>query len=344
MTPRIVKLIAEIDEFKGYWKGMSTLNVDFLSNLRILATIESIGSSTRIEGAKLSDSEVSALLKGIERRSFKSRDEQEVAGYAEALQLVQESYDEIDLTENNIKYLHKVLLKFSEKDTWHLGEYKKHPNHVAAFDVDGHEIGILFETASPFDTPQMMESLVTATGKNLKDADTHPLMVIADFIVRFLAIHPFQDGNGRLSRVLTNLLLLRSGYAYVQYSSHESIVEANKDKYYLALRTAQSNLSSSEKSPEIWTAFFLEMLKDQKDHLLKKIEREKIAHALPDVSIQILNLAKEHGRVTVSFVTNVLQVNRNTIKKHLQHLVRTEKIVLHGKGRGSYYSPFTRGY
>jgi Fic family protein len=344
MTPRIVKLIAEIDEFKGYWKGMSALSANFLSNLRILATIESIGSSTRIEGAKLSDSEVSALLKGIERRSFRSRDQQEVAGYAEALQLIQKSYDEIDLTENNMKYLHKVLLKFSDKDAWHLGEYKKHPNHVAAFDADGREIGILFETASPFDTPQMMESLVSDTIKNLKDADTHPLPAMADFIVRFLAIHPFQDGNGRLSRVLTNLLLLRSGYAYVQYSSHESIVEANKDKYYSALRTAQKGLKSGEKSPEIWTTFFLEMLKDQKDHLLKKIEREKIAHALPDVSIQILNLAKEHGRITVSFVTSVLQVNRNTVKKHLQHLVRAEKLVLHGKGRGSYYSPFTKGY
>ena len=236
------------------------------------------------------------------------------------------------------------MLKFSDKDGWHLGEYKKHPNHVAAFDADGREIGILFETASPFDTPRIMESLVSATQKNLKEADTHPLMAVADFIVQFLAIHPFQDGNGRLSRVLTNLLLLQSGYAYVQYSSHESIVEANKDKYYLALRTAQKKLKFGETSSEIWTVFFLEMLKDQKDHLLKKIDREKISHTLPDVSLQILNLAREHGRITVSFVTNVLQVNRNTIKKHLQHLVRTEKLILHGKGRGSYYSPFTRGY
>jgi Fic family protein len=344
MTPRIIRLIAEIDEFKGLWKGMATLSVDFLASLRTLATIESIGSSTRIEGARLTDSEVSAIIKGIRARSFRSRDEQEVAGYAEALLLVQESYDEIDLTENNIKYLHKVLLKFSDKDTWHLGEYKKHPNHVAAFDADGREIGILFDTASPFETPQMMNALVSATHKNLKDVDTHPLITVADFIVRFLAIHPFQDGNGRLSRVLTNLLLLRSGYTYVQYSSHESIVEANKDKYYLTLRMAQKELGSGEMSPEIWTAFFLEMLKNQKDLLLKKIEREKIAHALPDVSIRILNLAKEHGRVTVSFVTKVLQINRNTAKKHLQYLVRTEKLVLHGKGRGSYYSPFARGY
>jgi Fic family protein len=215
MTPRIVRLIAEIDEFKGFWKGIATLSVDFLSNLRVLATIESIGSSTRIEGARLTDAEVSALIEGIGTRSFRSRDEQEVAGYAEALRLVQESYDEIDLNENNIKYLHKVLLKFSDKDTWHLGEYKKHPNHVAAFDADGREIGIIFKTASPFETPQMMEALMAVTRKNLKDVDTHPLIATAELIVRFLAIHPFQDGNGRLSRVLTNLLLLRNGYVYV---------------------------------------------------------------------------------------------------------------------------------
>lgn len=340
MTPRIIRLIAEIDEFKGYWKGMATLSNNFLSNLRILATIESIGSSTRIEGAKLTDSEVSALLEGRNIRSFKSRDEKEVAGYAETLRLVQESYDDIDLTENNIEYLHKVLLKFSDKDTWHMGNYKQHPNHVAAFDADGREIGILFETASPFETPQMMEALVSATEKRLKDPDTHPLTAIADSIVRFLAIHPFQDGNGRLSRMLTNLLLLRSGYVYVQYSSHESIIEAYKDKYYLALRTSQKELGSGEKSSKIWTAFFLEMLKKQKDHLLEKIEREKIAYALPEVSIRILNLAKEQGRVSVSFIANVLQLNRNTVKKYLQHLVRSKKLVLHGKGRGAYYTPF----
>ncbi len=340
MTPRIIKLIAEIDEFKGYWKGMETLSVNFLSNLRTLATIESIGSSTRIEGARLSDQEVSALLKGMDVRSFRSRDEQEVAGYAKALQLVQESYDEIDLTENNIKYLHKVLLEFSDKDTWHLGKYKNHPNHVAAFNADGREIGILFETASPFETPQMMDALVLATRKKLKDDDTHPLIAISDFIVRFLAVHPFQDGNGRLSRVLTNLLLLRSGYAYAQYSSHETVVEANKEQYYLALRTAQKGLGSGKELSASWTEFFLEILKKQKDHLLEKLDREKIAHALPEVSIRILNLAKEHGRVTVSFTAEVLQVNRNTVKKHLQNLVRNGKLFLHGKGRGAYYTHF----
>jgi len=143
LTPRIVKLIAEIDEFKGFWKGMQSLSAKSLSTLQVFATIESIGSSTRIEGAQLSDPEVSALLEGLDIQSFRNRDEQEVAGYAKAIQLIHDRYEQIDLTENNIKYLHKVLLQFSTKDEWHLGEYKKHPNHVAAFDSIGNQIGII---------------------------------------------------------------------------------------------------------------------------------------------------------------------------------------------------------
>ena len=185
MTPRIVKLIAEIDEFKGYWKGIKNISSDTLSTLKILATIESIGSSTRIEGARLNDPEVSALLKGLDIRSFRSRDEQEVASYAKAMQLIQESHPEIDLTENNIKHLHKVLLQFSTKDNWHRGEYKKHPNHVAAFDSDGNQIGIVFETASPLKTPMLMSSLVKFTQIHLQDENTHPLLTIADFVIRF---------------------------------------------------------------------------------------------------------------------------------------------------------------
>ena len=156
MTPRIIKLIAEIDEFKGYWGGMESLALQTLSSMRILATIESIGSSTRIEGAKLNNRQVAALLDGLDINSFRSLDEQEVAGYAKAMQLIHDSYEEIELTENNIKYLHKVILQFSTKDSWHLGDYKKHPNHVAAYDSDGNQIGIIFQTATPLNTPGLM--------------------------------------------------------------------------------------------------------------------------------------------------------------------------------------------
>ena len=179
MNKRIVKLIAEIDEFKGFWRGMDRLAPETLSNLRVLATIESIGSSTRIEGARLSDSEVAAILEGIDTRSFRSRDEQEVAGYADAMRLIHKSYPEIDLTENNIKYLHKSLMRYSVKDAWHTGEYKKHPNHVAMFDENGNKIGIIFETTSPFETPAKMKKLVESTQIKINDNSEHPLIVIA---------------------------------------------------------------------------------------------------------------------------------------------------------------------
>ena len=340
ITPRIVKLIAEIDEFKGYWKGMKRLSAQRLTEMRILATIESTGSSTRIEGAALSNREVAALLEGLERRSFRSRDEQEVAGYAEAMQLIHDSHGEITLTENNIKYLHKVILQFSAQDSWHLGEYKKHPNHMAVFDENGNQIVIIIETASPLDTPRLMKQLVRTTRERFQDEDIHPLLTIADFTVLFLGIHPFQDGNGRLSRILTNLLLVRNGYTFVKYSSHERIVEANKDQYYQALRSSQQKLESPQDFSLTWAALFLELLKKQKDDLIAKVDRERNAHRLPDLSLKIESLAKGHGRVTVAFLTGELKANRNTIKKHLQKLVEFGRLVKHGKGRGTDYSPY----
>ena len=340
MTPRIVKLIAELDEFKGYWGGMNSLSSNSLSSMRILATIESIGSSTRIEGARLSNRQVAALLDGLDVKAFRSRDEQEVAGYARAMQLIHESFKEIEITENNIKYLHKVIMQYSTKDSWHLGEYKKHPNHVAAFDSVGNQIGIIFKTATPLETPGLMEKLVLIVNERFQDQDIHPLMAIADFVVHFLAIHPFQDGNGRLSRVLTNLMLMSRGYDFIQYSSHERIVEANKDNYYLALKTSQENLGSQKDFSITWIEFFLELLKKQKDDLAIKIERDRKLHQLPELSEKICGLAKDHNRITVAFIVNELQANRNTVKKHLQNLVKNGRLMKYGKGRGSYYSPF----
>lgn len=219
ITQEILKLIAEIDEFKGQWRALKTLSPETLNQLRRVATIESVGSSTRIEGSKLSDKEVAALLSNIKTESFRDRDEEEVAGYAAVMDLVFESWDAIPVTENHIRQLHRVLLQYSSKDECHRGDYKKNPNNVAAFDAEGKQIGIVFETATPFDTPFEMEKLVCWLDKAQREGGLHPLLLVGVFVVWFLAIHPFQDGNGRLSRVLTTLMLLRFGYAYVPYSS-----------------------------------------------------------------------------------------------------------------------------
>lgn len=338
MQQRIIRLIAEIDEFKGLWRGSKRLSEDILAHLRRFATIESIGSSTRIEGAKLTDQEVENLLSNLETYSFRSRDEQEVAGYAEAIRLVYEAWNEMDLTESMIKSLHKQLLQYSEKDDWHIGEYKKHPNHVAAIDADGRQIGIVFETTSPFETPLMMSDLLVETRTSLEDASVHPLLVIGEFILRFLAIHPFQDGNGRLARILTNLLLLRSGYEYVPYSSLERLVEANKEEYYRALRRSQITLDNEKPELEHWLVFFLEMLKKQKDLLEETIQLEQSLEKLPPISGQIVDLIRQRGKVTPAEIVQATNVNRNTVKYHLRQLVETGKIKRQGRGRGSFYT------
>ena len=335
----ILSLIAEIDEFKGAWKLLGSLMPERLQQLKKVATIESVGSSTRIEGVKLSDKEVEALLSDIKIDSFKSRDEQEVAGYALACQEIFDSYPHIPLTENIIKQLHRWLLTYSTKDERHRGEYKKFPNHVEAFGPDGKSLGIIFQTASPFETPKKMEELVAWTKKTLADKELHPLLVIAIFIVVFLAIHPFQDGNGRLSRLLTTLLLLQQGYTYVPYSSLESIIEKNKEAYYRALRKTQATLDKDTPNFNPWLLFFLRSLLKQKQHLELKIEREKkLAIDLPKASTLIIRLIEEHGKLSVGQIVSLTGINRNSVKKHLQALVKAKHIEKHGKGRATGYT------
>ena len=338
ITPGMLRRIAEIDEFKGQWQALGRLAPERLSALRRVATVESVGSSTRIEGAKLTDSEVERLLRGLQVHSFRSRDEQEVAGYAEAMELVFHSWPEITLTENHVKQLHGVLLKYSSKDVRHRGQYKTLPNHVEAFDEDGKSLGVVFQTASPFDTPRLMETLVQVIQEELRVNEYHPLLVIAVFVVRFLAIHPFQDGNGRLSRVLTTLLLLRAGYEYVPFSSLERVIEDSKDGYYIALRRAQSTLDGDEAGLPNWIEFFLGCLLRQKEVLAGKVEREEIMFALPPLSRQLMDIAKDHERLTITDAVKLTGANRNTIKVHLRRMVGEGYLCRHGKGRGSWYS------
>lgn len=339
ITPPLLALISGLDEFKGAWRALGRLAPDRLSSLRRVATIESIGSSTRIEGARLSDREVGRLLSNLQVKSFTSRDEQEVAGYAEVMETVFAHADTIDLTENHIRQLHRDLLKYSTKDGRHRGAYKTVANHVEAFGPDGKSLGVVFETATPFDTPRLMAGLVQWTQGALRRKEPHPLLCIAIFIVVFLAIHPFQDGNGRLSRILTTLLLLRAGYFYVPYSSLESIIEHSKEAYYLALRRTQGTLRKDAPDWQPWVTYFLNAMKQQKDRLEKKIERERILIGdLPELSVQILELCRERGRVTVAEVSKLTNVSRNTVKDHVAALTVKGHLVRHGAGRGTWYT------
>ncbi len=342
-TPRInitqecLKFVAEIDEFKGKWQALRTLDPDQLQAMKKVATVESVGSSTRIEGAKLSDSEVEALLSGLSITRLHSRDEAEVTGYAECMEVVFSSYGEIRLDENHIKQLHQTLLRHVSKDVRHRGEYKKHPNHVEAFDQDGRSLGVVFETATPFDTPQRMSELVAWLQAEVQKREMHPLLSIAVFIVHFLAIHPFQDGNGRLSRILTTLLLLQAGYQYVPYCSLERIIEANKEQYYLALRRSQQTLYTDNSAIMEWITFFLRSLRSQVARLEQKIQNEEKLNALAPLSATLLGITKERGTLTVREAVVLTEANRNTIKLHLRKLANRGLLRQEGTGKGTRY-------
>lgn len=338
ITPEILKLIAEIDEFKGAWAALRRISPERLTRLRRIATIESIGSSTRIEGAKLSDQEVERLLSNLDIHAFASRDEEEVAGYAAVTETVFAHAADIPLTENHFKQLHRDLLQHSSRDERHRGTYKTHNNHVEAFGPDGKSLGVVFQTATPFDTPRLMSELVAWTRASLEADELHPLIVIAVFVVVLLEIHPFQDGNGRLSRVLTTLLLLRADYAYVPFSSLESVIEQSKDAYYLALRQTQGTIRTDAPDWQPWLLFFLRSLQQQKARLEKKLERERLVLGdLPALSVKILELVREHGRVTVAAATKATGANRNTVKDHLKALTHAGHLQQHGAGRGTWY-------
>ncbi len=338
ITPELLMLFSEVDEFKGAWRALGTLAPERLKALRHVATIESIGSSTRIEGSKLSDREVERLLSRLEIKKFDSRDEQEVAGYAETMETVFHAFADIHLTENHLKQLHRDLLGYSQKDERHRGEYKKLPNNVVAFDAAGKMVGVVFETASPFDTPRRMSELV-AWLKDVRDiARLHPLLIVAVFTVIFLEIHPFQDGNGRLSRILTTLLLLQAGYAYVPYSSLESVIEHSKEGYYLALRQTQKSIRTDAPNWQPWLMFFLRALQQQKRRLAAKVEREKRALAvLPELAVRILDYVRDHGRVTTRDMVREADASPNTLKTMFSSLVKKGLLVRHGGGRSIWY-------
>jgi Fic family protein len=342
ITPEILSMIARIDEFKGAWRALGMLAPDRLSALRRVATIESIGSSTRIEGSKLSNRDVERLLANLTIGKFETRDEQEVAGYAEMMDLVFGSWQFIPFNENHIKQLHQLLLKHSEKDSRHRGHYKTHSNSVAAFDEHGNQIGIVFETASTFDTPRLTAELVTWVNIEREKAHLHPLLIIGIFVVVFLEIHPFQDGNGRLSRVLTTLLLLQASYAYVPYSSLESVIEFNKEAYYLALRQTQGTIRTDAPDWQPWLVFFLRSLAEQIRRLEKKVDHEQFFMAsLPELSLKIAEFAREHGRITMSAAIKLTGASRNTLKVHFRNLVERHHLIRHGSGRGVWYEPGT---
>lgn len=293
-------MAARIDQFKGKWQQIGNKENRYLKELRSLATIQSIGSSTRIEGATLSNAEVESLLKVTKIKSFKTRDEQEVAGYYEVLELILDQYQFIEISISNIKSLHNQLLKYSDKDEKHKGEFKKFTNKVVATYPDGTQ-HVIFNTTEPLLVPREMEEMTAWANRESGNKDFHSLFVIATVIYEFLSIHPFQDGNGRLSRLLTSLLLLREGYDFVQYISFENIIEEKKSAYYRALISGQQYRSTEKEIIDEWVNFFLSCLEELIQKLEEKYTRYlQVGGYLNERQRKLLDLIREQGMVRIA--------------------------------------------
>ncbi|GHT57519.1 cell division protein Fic [Bacteroidia bacterium] len=335
---RVMQLIAAIDEYRGKWNVVEKRENRYLKELRKIATIESIGSSTRIEGSTMTDEEVKQLLKDIKITKFQTRDEQEVIGYYDVLELIFDNYSEIKLSESYIKQLHQLLLKHSNKDERHRGGYKSLSNKVVATYPTG-EQKVIFSTTEPAFVEGEMFELIEWTNRQWQDKTIHPLIVLSVFIYEFLSIHPFQDGNGRLSRLLTTLFLLQLGYEFMQYISFENHIETHKKAYYDALITAQRKRIKQEDIIDKWLIFFLESLKSLTEKLDKKYDvfKQKGGY-LNERQKMLKEFIIEQRTIKIADLSVAFpDVSPNTLKKDLQYF-RDEQIVSTvGQGKGTVY-------
>jgi Fic family protein len=333
----ILSAIATIDELKGQWTAGVNLHPQTLGNLKRSVLITSTGASTRIEGARLSDEDIEKLMRGISIQTFRDRDVQEVKGYYELLVNVFDSWKSIHLSEAVITSLHKQLLKYVDKDELHRGEYKKKENKVIMVDAAGQSVGILFNTTPAYLTPSAMQELLTWTSNALTQKTYHPLLIIGSFIVEFLAIHPFEDGNGRLSRIVTNLLLLHAGYAYIPYVSQEKLIEDNKPDYYMALRKSHKTFGSQNENLESWLTFFLSIMTIQAKLAVSLMGKEQIEKLLSKQQLTVWQYILNQREVTVGTIIKNTGIPRATVKQAVAKLQQMGHIEMLGLGRGARY-------
>ncbi len=338
INPEIWSQLREIDELRSRWITGAQLSPQVLGRLKKSTLITSTGASTRIEGSKLSDEDVEKLMAGMSIQKFANRDKQEVQGYYELLEKVFDSWKTISFSESTIKHLHQELLKYVEKDRLHKGDYKKEENQVRMLDENGKltEV-VLFDTTPAYLTPKEMQELVEWTIQALKDRKIHPLLIVANFLVEFLNIHPFQDGNGRLSRILTNLLLIKEGYLYMPYVSHEKLIEDNKPEYYLALCRSQKTLKTEHDDIAPWLDFFFKIILEQSKQAVELLSKESIEKLLSPKQLAVWQFFQTTDEASPGGIASAVGIARPTVNQALSKLLKLKKVERLGEGRSTRY-------
>ena len=336
---KVYAIIGKIDTVKINFSLTTNLLPQTIHRLTSSLVVTSTGASNRIEGNQLSDEQIEKLYKNLNIKKFRTRDEQEVAGYLEVLQEVLANYQSIKITESQILGLHSRMLKHSKGDMKHRGKYKFGSNRVEAKDPDGKMIGIIFEPTPPYLVKKELTELIDWYNLASKKSEKHPLILIANFIFEYLAIHPFQDGNGRTSRLLTNLMLLQSGYSFTNIVSHEKLIEENKANYYLSLNKTQKKWKSKKEDISAWLFFFLEIVNLQASKALTILEGESIEYVLSPKQLELWNwaLSLESKEFSRKDAITSLQFSPRTVEASIKKLAGMKKFARMGEGRASRY-------
>ena len=339
LTEVIYSRIAEIDAVKHTFSLTNRLSPQILDRLTHSVIITSTGASNRIEGNRLSDEEVEALYHKLRTKSFRSRDEQEVAGYIEMLKRIFASHAVIPISESHILQLHQDMLAYSDKDQRHRGGYKFSPNRVEAKDPAGNLVGVIFDPTPPHLTARELRELIDWYAWAQAEPFKHPLILLANFILEFLSIHPFQDGNGRMSRLLTNLMLLQNGYLFATLSSHEKLIEENKTQYYLALNRTQRTWKTDHEDLAPWLTYIFDIFLGQARGAMHLLENDQIEYLLSVKQLALWKWAQSLPSRDFSRgdAIRALGFPATTVEQIIRKLRALKKLDPCGQGRATRY-------
>jgi len=332
LTPDIVAMLTSIHEHKGKQELFIEANADVLNTMMEVAKIQSTGASNRIEGIHTTDKRLEEIVK--DRSAPRNRTEQEIAGYRDVLADIHESYDYIHPCPNIILQLHKQLYSFSQKSVG--GSYKNSDNLITETDADGNE-SIRFTPVPAYLTANAMENLCSAFTDGIEKGSFDALLLIPMFILDFLCIHPFNDGNGRISRLLTLLLFYRAEYIVGKYISLEKLIENSKDTYYEALQASSSGWHDNSNDYIPFVRYYLGILQKAYTEFEERITYLKYRGlSKPDRIKAVIDrkIGKTTKKEVMEFCPDISKV---TVERTLTALVKEGYLVKIGSGRSTAY-------
>ena len=325
----IINYLSLIHEYKGKQSMYIQRRPSELDKLVEIAKVQSTEASNSIEGIRTTETRLRQLMS--EKTTPRNRDEKEIAGYRDALNIVHENFAYIPLTPNYILQLHKILL--SHTDSGFGGSFKNVQNYISATDAQGKHF-TLFTPLAPYETRSAMQEICDEYNRAIGEGKVDPLLIIPVFIHDFLCVHPFLDGNGRMSRLLTTLLLYRAGYEVGKYISLEAKIAKNKDAYYDALEVSQIGWHEERDDPTAFIKYLLSTIIaayrdfDERMQLVSESSLDTVKNAIES------RLGKFTKRDILELCPGL---SASTVERHLKRLTAAGYISKHGAGKNTFY-------